>query len=235
MSLAHSIARTALFALLAAGCAASPRRAVPPLFARQTLAPSAQALTASVPQTMTASAQESIAAPAPQTITVLIRQKPPAPVISLRDTDGDGVPDIDDGCPDVFGSKETQGCPAETPKLVQVREDRIEVKQPLHFKPNRAVLLTDSLPVLQEVANALKQARAVRVRVEGHTDRVGERDENLKLSQARADAVREYLVTQGVEATRLSAEGFGWSRPIASNITKEGRSQNRRVEFRILE
>ena len=210
MSLAHSTAstaRTALFALLAAGCAASPKRVV----------------------------QEERA---PQTITVLIRQKPPPPVVSLRDTDGDGVPDIDDECPDVFGPKETQGCPvtqAEAPKLVEVRADRIEVKQPLQFKPNRAVLLTDSLPLLQEVAQVLKEARAVRVRVEGHTDRVGERDENLKLSQARAQVVREYLVGQGIEAERLSAEGFGWSRPIASNITKEGRSQNRRVEFRIVQ
>lgn len=191
-------------------------------------------------------------------VTVFIRQAPP-PRITLRDGDGDGVPDIEDDCPDVFGTKDNRGCPvqaavqavaassapaaadmsrpatAEAPKLVEVREDRIEVKQPLQFKPNRAVLLTDSLPLLQEVAQALKQAKAVRVRVEGHTDRVGERDENLKLSQARAQVVREYLVTQGVDAARLSAEGYGWSRPIASNVTKEGRSQNRRVEFRIVQ
>jgi outer membrane protein OmpA-like peptidoglycan-associated protein len=219
IALSHSIARIGLFVLFSAGCAASPKPVV-----------------------------------APQAVTVFIRQAPP-PRITLRDGDGDGVPDIDDACPDVAGPRENQGCPLEArtqnesvaaqtgavekpgdaPKLVLVREDRIEVKQPLQFKPNRAVLLTDSLPLLQEVAQVLKQAKAVRVRVEGHTDRVGERDENLKLSQARAEAVRTYLVAQGVEPARLSAEGFGWSRPIASNVTKEGRSLNRRVEFRILE
>ncbi|HEY2030238.1 MAG TPA: OmpA family protein [Myxococcales bacterium] len=215
IALVHSNAGIALFALViaaCAACAASPKRL----------------------------------APAPQTVTVFIRQMPP-PRITLRDGDGDGVPDIEDDCPEVFGAKDNRGCPAEAPadteaeklaeaaKLVEMRADHIEVKQPLQFKQNRAVLLADSLPLLQEVALALKQAKAVRVRVEGHTDRVGERDENLKLSQARAQAVREYLVEQGVEAARLSAEGFGWSRPIASNVTREGRSQNRRVEFRIVQ
>jgi len=89
--------------------------------------------------------------------------------------------------------------------------------------------------VLRQVAQAVKDADGVPVRIEGHTDNVGKRKENLKLSQQRADAVKEYLVREGVEAAQLSAVGYGPKRPIASNATRAGRTLNRRVEFRIEE
>jgi outer membrane protein OmpA-like peptidoglycan-associated protein len=150
------------------------------------------------------------------------------------DRDGDRVADKDDRCPDEPGPPENQGCPRKT-TLIVVRRDRIELKQQIHFQPNRAVILSDSDDVLRQVAQALKDVPAAKVRIEGHTDNVGKRKENLKLSQSRADAVKEYLVREGVEAGQLSAVGYGPKRPIASNATRAGRTLNRRVEFRIEE
>jgi outer membrane protein OmpA-like peptidoglycan-associated protein len=148
------------------------------------------------------------------------------------DRDGDRVADKDDKCPDEPGPPENQGCPRKS-TLIVVKRDRIELKQQIHFQPNRARILDDSYEVLDEVAQALKEAANVTVRIEGHTDNVGRRSENLQLSQDRADAVREYLVKQGVPAARLKAMGYGQKRPIASNASRAGRTLNRRVEFRM--
>jgi len=149
------------------------------------------------------------------------------------DRDGDRIADKDDRCPDEPGPRENQGCPRRA-ALIVIRRDRIELKQQIHFQPNRARILSDSFDVLRQVAEAIKDA-PVAVRIEGHTDNVGKRKENIKLSQARADAVKEYLVQEGVESKQLKSVGFGPKRPIASNATKAGRTLNRRVEFRIEE
>jgi len=149
------------------------------------------------------------------------------------DRDGDKVADKDDRCPDEPGSPDNQGCPHRE-RLIVVRRDRIELKQQIHFQPNRAKILRDSYDVLDEIAQAVRDA-SVTVRIEGHTDNVGKRKENVTLSQARADAVKEYLVREGVEAKQLTAVGYGPKRPIASNSTRAGRTLNRRVEFRIEE
>jgi outer membrane protein OmpA-like peptidoglycan-associated protein len=148
------------------------------------------------------------------------------------DRDGDRVPDKDDKCPDEPGTPENQGCARKT-TLIVVKRDRIELKQQIHFQPNRAVILKDSYEVLNEVAEALKQASNVTVRIEGHTDNVGKRSENLQLSQDRADSVKEYLVKEGVPAAQLRPVGYGQKRPIASNASRAGRTLNRRVEFRM--
>jgi outer membrane protein OmpA-like peptidoglycan-associated protein len=84
------------------------------------------------------------------------------------------------------------------------------------------------------VAQVIKDFPRMRVSVEGHTDNVGAETMNMKLSQARADEVRAYLVKKGVAEDRLEAIGFGPTRPIASNKTETGRGQNRRTEFRIV-
>jgi outer membrane protein OmpA-like peptidoglycan-associated protein len=148
------------------------------------------------------------------------------------DRDGDKVADKDDRCPDEPGPPESQGCPRRASGLIVVRRDRIELKQQIHFQPNRAKILRDSYEVLDEVAEAIRDA-PVAVRIEGHTDNVGKRKENVSLSQARADAVREYLIRGGVGEKRLTAVGYGPKRPIASNSTRAGRKLNRRVEFRL--
>jgi outer membrane protein OmpA-like peptidoglycan-associated protein len=149
------------------------------------------------------------------------------------DRDADGVADKDDRCPDEPGPPENHGCPhRET--LIVVRRDRIELKQQIHFQPNRARILRDSYEVLDEVAEAIRNS-PVAVRIEGHTDNVGRRKENVTLSQARADAVKEYLIREGVEDKHLTAVGYGPKRPIAPNSTRAGRKLNRRVEFRLEE
>jgi outer membrane protein OmpA-like peptidoglycan-associated protein len=150
------------------------------------------------------------------------------------DRDHDGVADKDDLCPDEPGPKENHGCPRKQ-TLVVVRRDRIELKQQIHFAQNKSRILKDSYKVLRQVAQAIDDAPSVRIRIEGHTDNVGTLDTNLKLSQSRADSVRSFLVAQGIPRERLDAEGFGPTRPLASNATKAGRAANRRVDFRIMQ
>ena len=148
------------------------------------------------------------------------------------DRDHDGVPDKDDRCPDEPGPADNFGCPRKQ-SLVVVRKDRIELKQQVRFKPNRSVILSDSFELLRQVARALRDAPGVHIRIEGHTDNVGKLRKNMKLSQARADAVRDFLVRQGVDSRQIASEGYGPTRPIASNQTRAGKAANRRVEFRM--
>lgn len=149
------------------------------------------------------------------------------------DRDGDGVPDKDDKCPDEPGPADNQGCPRER-KLVIVRRDRIELKQQIHFRQTKATILADSYELLDQVAQAIKDGPRILVRIEGHTDNVGGLKRNMKLSQARANAVRRYLIQQGVPKKQLVAVGYGPTRPIASNASRAGRALNRRVDFRIV-
>ena len=148
-----------------------------------------------------------------------------------KDSDGDGIPDRQDKCPDVPGVP-PDGCPKKY-SLVVVHKDRIEIRQQVHFATNKSKILSDSFTLLGQVVSVLQDSPKLRIKVEGHTDNVGSPSHNLKLSQERADSVMEFLIEHGVDAARLTAEGFGPNRPIASNSTKAGKAQNRRVEFRI--
>lgn len=103
------------------------------------------------------------------------------------------------------------------------------------FATGTATLTDSAQAVLDRVAAALKEFSDVRVEVGGHTDNTGSASVNRRLSQQRADAVRAYLVSQGVEESRLVARGYGPSKPVTSNATAEGRAQNRRVELTRLE
>jgi outer membrane protein OmpA-like peptidoglycan-associated protein len=150
------------------------------------------------------------------------------------DRDGDGVPDKDDRCPDEPGPPENQGCPRKQ-TLVIVRRDRIELKQQVHFAPAKSRILKNSYELLRQVARAMKDAPGVRIRVEGHTDNVGSSATNLKLSQRRAEAVRKFLIGQGVLPRQLVAVGYGSKRPLESNRARAGKAANRRVEFRMIE
>src|SRR5690606_21617924 len=111
---------------------------------------------------------------------------------------------------------------------------KIEIRQAVQFEFGEAVLLEESKSLLDEVAGIIKDNPGIKkVRVEGHTDNVGNRQTNLRLSRQRAAAVRAYLISQGVEGKRLVAQGYGMSKPIDTNDTEEGRARNRRVEFNI--
>jgi len=103
----------------------------------------------------------------------------------------------------------------------------------VHFDFNKSTIRPDAVPVLNEAVEILKAQGGIAVIVEGHTDSVGTDAYNLKLSRRRADAVRQYLVKHGIPSSRITAEGFGESRPVASNDTADGRAQNRRVELRV--
>jgi len=109
---------------------------------------------------------------------------------------------------------------------------RIEVDEQIHFAHESARIRQDSYSVVEEVARIIKDHPEIqRIRIEGHTDRTGNRRFNRRLSQRRAEAVRERLIEYGVSPERLEAQGFGQEQPIADNSSPEGRSQNRRVEF----
>src|SRR5262245_42609574 len=108
--------------------------------------------------------------------------------------------------------------PAPAPKV-----EPIVVRDSIHFDTNRDTIKQESLAVLDDVANQIKNhPELIKIRVEGHTDNVGKRDENLSLSRRRAIAVRSYLVTRGIEADRLLAEGYGPDNPIANNENETG-------------
>lgn len=153
------------------------------------------------------------------------------------DNDQDGIPDEQDACPnepETFNDyQDDDGCPD---KAVHYEKGRIDLAGEVHFEVAKAVLKPRSRTLLNEIADILhKHPQITKVRIEGHTDSDGDDRVNQRLSQARANAVKAYLVSRGISEDRLKAEGFGESRPVASNATARGRAKNRRVEFVIEE
>lgn len=148
------------------------------------------------------------------------------------DRDGDGIPDHLDKCPDEPGVIEEEGCPRKY-TLVVVKNERIEILEQVLFETGKHRILPESFGLLDQVAQVLRDAPRIRVRIEGHTDSQGSERSNMTLSQNRADAVRDYLINVGIAADRMLAVGFGETTPIASNSTVQGRALNRRVEFNI--
>ncbi len=151
------------------------------------------------------------------------------------DHDHDGVIDTKDKCPKqketVNGYQDTDGCPDTVPKAVAAFTGTIKG---VNFKTGSDVLTAESYPILDKAADVLVKFPKVRLEVSGHTDSRGSKRRNTALSQRRADAVRKYFASRGIDADRLVARGFGPTRAIASNRTKDGRAQNRRVEFRLI-
>ena len=149
------------------------------------------------------------------------------------DRDGDGVVDAMDKCPDAPGPKERQGCPEQR---VVVTKEKIAIAEKVFFETGDNRIKKQSLSLLDDIAKVLKQHPEIKkIRVEGHTDDVGEPAVNLALSQRRAAAVRKYLIGKGVNERRVVSDGYGDTRPLADNATDDGKAQNRRVEFAILE
>ena len=163
------------------------------------------------------------------------------------DNDKDGVLDANDKCPDALEDTpgpDADGCPVapvkpvDPPKPVLVVTcDKVDLgDEKVLFDVNKARIKPASYPLLDKVTSTLNAYPDIlKVRVEGHTDSQGSGRYNKSLSQRRVDAVKDYLVKQGIDAGRLTSVGMGEDKPIASNATKAGRAQNRRVEVVIVE
>jgi OOP family OmpA-OmpF porin len=152
------------------------------------------------------------------------------------DNDNDGIVDTTDQCPaepeTANGYEDDDGCPDQVPDKVKKFTGAIKG---IRFANGKATLLRSSFKVLDQAIAVLKEYPALKVEIQGYTDSRGELDFNLKLSQARADSVMEYLVKNGIAADRLKAVGYGEANPIADNKTKQGRFENRRVEFKLVQ
>jgi outer membrane protein OmpA-like peptidoglycan-associated protein len=101
----------------------------------------------------------------------------------------------------------------------------------LNFETNKSKILESSFPSLNDLATYLNSNTNLKLALEGHTDNVGSETSNQTLSENRAKSVKDYLVSKGVAESRITHKGFGESKPIADNLTEEGKKQNRRVEF----
>lgn len=144
------------------------------------------------------------------------------------DTDGDGLHDGRDRCPNSAGPVSTGGCPeikAEDRKTLDIAMRAVQ------FDTGRSTLKSESFDVLRQIADIMRRYPDYVLSISGHTDNTGKESANQKLSDSRAKACYEYLVTQGINSSRMSHVGYGESRPIADNNTLRGRTLNRRVEF----
>ena len=146
------------------------------------------------------------------------------------DTDGDGVLDKDDKCPKVKGTVANSGCP-EVSKAVQATLN--EYAKTILFDTGRSTIKSQSAAVLKDIIAILKEYPTAKFTVEGHTDSTGSAKLNQRLSDSRANSVKEYLTSHGIDAFRLSALGYGKDRPIDTNKTRAGRANNRRVEINL--
>ncbi|RDH80768.1 MAG: hypothetical protein DIZ80_17230 [endosymbiont of Galathealinum brachiosum] len=143
-----------------------------------------------------------------------------------NDKDNDGVLNETDACPDTVkdASVNTQGC-----AIFETKIDGI------NFKVRSSDLTDDSKSILDVAAEALLKAASVRIEIQAHTDSRGKESANQKLSDARAKSVADYLESKGINSERMESKGYGETQPTASNDTEEGRAENRRVEFRVLD
>jgi outer membrane protein OmpA-like peptidoglycan-associated protein len=196
-------------------------------------------------------------------VTIPIKEEPAA-VSEAKDTDGDGILDQSDACPDVAGIPEFNGCPipdsdmdglndtedkcpteagpAENSGCPVIKQDssmkEVEKKmnfaaRNIFFNANSDQLTINSTIPLDEIVSLLLANSSVRITIEGHTDTLGKQDVNKSLSQKRAETVKNYLVQNGVEESRVTAVGYGSEKPIDTNKTADGRAKNRRVELKL--
>ena len=150
------------------------------------------------------------------------------------DNDGDGILDINDKCPDqpetVNDFDDDDGCPDKKPE-VAVNVGQAIVLPGIQFKTGSATLTADSKLILDKVVKTMNNNPEIEIEVRGYTDNTGSYENNVKLSQRRADSVKSYLVEKGIESGRIKTAGFGPENPIAPNDTREGQAKNRRIEF----
>ena len=149
----------------------------------------------------------------------------------MLDVDKDGVPDYIDKCPTVAGKISNFGCPLQ-PTKEQLATISDGIKN-LQFETGKAIIQHSSFPALDALAKMLVENPSFAFKIEGHTDNVGNPSDNMLLSLQRADAVKVYLVSKGVIESKITAKGYGDTRPVVSNDTAAGKAKNRRVDMTI--
>ncbi|MBB78581.1 MAG: hypothetical protein CL844_06220 [Crocinitomicaceae bacterium] len=169
--------------------------------------------------------------------------------IAIIDSDGDGIQDKFDACPLIPGLFSENGCPKSNKPVVQEPVKQVEVEDDVNddikeimkralrgvkFETNKSIILQRSFIYLDEVVSVMQDFPQYNLRIEGHTDNVGNDDSNLRLSKYRARACMDYLIAKGIDPSRMRSEGYGETMPIESNQTAAGRAENRRVEFKII-
>lgn len=142
----------------------------------------------------------------------------------IPDTDGDGVNDEVDKCKTEVGPASNGGCPEIQAKIAELAKN-------VYFGTGSTEITFKNYKPLDEVVAILKEHTNAVLSIEGHTDNVGSEATNTKLSQKRADAIKAYFVKKGIDVSRLTATGFGSSKPIGDNKTSKGKAENRRVEL----
>lgn len=147
----------------------------------------------------------------------------------VPDKDNDGYADDIDKCPDQY-SKTNNGCPEIKQEVIALVE---KAARSVYFETGKATLKKVSYRSLDQVVSILKQDPSLFIDISGHTDNVGNDDLNMRLSQERADACKNYLISRGISESRITAKGYGETMPIADNKTATGRAQNRRTEFKL--
>mgnify|MGYP000094000954 CR=1 FL=1 len=147
------------------------------------------------------------------------------------DRDGDSVLDKDDQCPDVAGTVANNGCPEVTE---EVQKQLNDYARTILFDTGKASIKAESTTVMVDIIQILNEYPNAKFTVEGHTDSVGSAKLNQSLSEKRANSVRDFLIDKGIGAGRLTAIGYGEDKPIATNNTRAGRAQNRRVEINLV-
>ncbi|MEE4250285.1 MAG: OmpA family protein [Alcanivoracaceae bacterium] len=154
------------------------------------------------------------------------REVPVMVTMEDPDSDGDGVPDSRDQCPDTLAGArvDATGC---------IIESQTIALNNVAFELGSDRLTASSREALNGIAASLRNQSDLLVEVAGHTDSQGSDALNMDLSQRRADAVRSYLIERGVSDAQLTAKGYGPHQPVADNASVSGRAMNRRVEFRI--
>ena len=152
-----------------------------------------------------------------------------------KDSDGDGILDENDKCPDQpetkNGFEDEDGCPDEVPAAVKKFTGVIKG---INFATGKATLTKGSYKILDQAVRVLQEYPSVKMEIAGHTDDTGKHDMNVRLSQDRAESVKAYLVSKGLDDSRLKAVGYGPDKPLIPGKSARARAANRRVEFNLI-
>ncbi len=144
------------------------------------------------------------------------------------DSDGDGIADKDDQCPNKAGSEETNGCPVITDSVIDELNDEGSM---IRFKASSSLIGEDSDECLNKIKSILDNYPSTIIMIEGHASSDGSKSFNQKLSEDRANSVKNALVDKGADSDRLETIGYGEDKPLKDNTSREGRKSNRRVQF----